>query len=81
METQFFQSFRDSDEETYANLAILGGKFYLETDGQKYDGFSGAKRPKNKKIGREAPENERKRSFLGLLFGQNPWCFAWLPLS
>ena len=72
-ETHFFSSFCRSDEETGAILSILGGKFFSGTEGGKYKGFLGAKRPKNKKFSRpKGAKMKKKQVFLLLLSMRDP---------
>ena len=65
METSFFVSFWHSDEETFQILPTLGGKIFLETGGEKYKGFWGAKRPKIQKFSRaKRAKTKKKEAFL-----------------
>ena len=72
MKTCFFPSFYHSDEETFQILPTLGGKFFLETGGEKYKGFWGAKRPKIQKFSRaKRAKTKKKGSFLLYILARN----------
>ena len=80
--TCFFASFRHSDEETAQILPILGGEFCLETGGEKYKGFWGAKHPKIQKCSRaKRAKTKENKDFLLYILAENLLISGYIPGS
>ena len=64
----FFSSFGHSDEENAAKNRFLGGKTLSVTEGEKYKGISGAKRPKFKNFSRAKRAKMKKNEAFSMSF-------------
>ena len=79
-EHMYFPSFYHSDEETSQILPILGGDFFLETGGEKYKEFWGAKRPKIQKFSRaKRAKTKKKEGFLLYILAGNLLISGYIP--
>ena len=61
-------------------MPALGGNFFLETGGENYKGFWGAKRPKIQKISRaKRAKTKKKGAFLLYILAENLLISGYIP--
>ena len=77
---RFFSSFGHSDEESAAKIWFLAGKILSVTEGEKYKGILGAKRPKIQKISRaKRAKTKEKEAFLLYILAENLLISGYIP--